>query len=235
MSFEQFAIAIQNQTNCKIQIIGLEKETDHIWVRFQSESKETRQQAFLIVNTFVGDQCKIIDLPQLDNKSQSNAKSSSYSSSYGLDDFCYLNDESNNEPKCSGMVKSSTSIDFKASSLNESKPFGSVLSKFSLTSIKDNEYPVCVMDSQDENNNTHNNSLANGQTIKSASRSIVNNANTSYRYTVDFLLSRANVNDSKKMPENWRELNEKYPNVCFYGKVFFIRIFYYSSTAKLYF
>ena len=40
------------------------------------------------------------------------------------------------------------------------------------------------------------------------------------RYTVDFLLQRADTINSKKQPANWKELSEKYPNVCFSGKVY---------------
>lgn len=38
-------------------------------------------------------------------------------------------------------------------------------------------------------------------------------------YSLDFLLSRAEVESAKKMPNNWRELSSLYPNICFSGKV----------------
>jgi len=39
------------------------------------------------------------------------------------------------------------------------------------------------------------------------------------RYTFKFLLERANSDESKQIPENWPELNAKYPNICFCGRV----------------
>ena len=42
---------------------------------------------------------------------------------------------------------------------------------------------------------------------------------TSRRYPVDVLLMRSNVSASKIMPDEWFDLNQKYPEVCFFGKV----------------
>ncbi len=50
------------------------------------------------------------------------------------------------------------------------------------------------------------------------------------RYTVDFLLQRADTINSKKQPANWKELSEKYPSVCFSGKVF---LFLICSLCKI--
>lgn len=38
-------------------------------------------------------------------------------------------------------------------------------------------------------------------------------------YSLDFLLSRAEVDNSKKIPINWKELGALYPEICFSGKV----------------
>ena len=46
-----------------------------------------------------------------------------------------------------------------------------------------------------------------------------------HRYSVDFLLQRSDVPNSKKFPPNWKNLNEKFPAICFCGKV----IFFYST------
>ena len=40
-----------------------------------------------------------------------------------------------------------------------------------------------------------------------------------HQYSIDFLLLRADVPSSKQLPSNWKELNDKYPLVCFCGKV----------------
>ena len=39
------------------------------------------------------------------------------------------------------------------------------------------------------------------------------------KYSVDFLLLRSDVPNSKKLPSNWKALNEKFPTICFCGKV----------------
>jgi hypothetical protein len=39
-------------------------------------------------------------------------------------------------------------------------------------------------------------------------------------YSLDFLLARAEVESSKKLPLNWKELSAAYPNICFCGKVY---------------
>ena len=36
---------------------------------------------------------------------------------------------------------------------------------------------------------------------------------------MDFLLARADVAQSKQLPKDWPELNNKYPNICFCGRV----------------
>ena len=49
-----------------------------------------------------------------------------------------------------------------------------------------------------------------------------------HQYSIDFLLLRADVPSSKQLPSNWKELNEKYPLVCFCGKVSNLPIVYLS-------
>lgn len=39
------------------------------------------------------------------------------------------------------------------------------------------------------------------------------------RYSKDFLLLRSDVPSSKKIPEDWKSLNEIFPSICFCGKV----------------
>ena len=65
----------------------------------------------------------------------------------------------------------------------------------------------------DENNNNQIVQLKN-------TNSIVKEKNSgACCYSVEFMLTRAESVHSKKIPMNWKELNEKYPNFCFYGKV----------------
>jgi hypothetical protein len=39
------------------------------------------------------------------------------------------------------------------------------------------------------------------------------------RYTLEFLLSRSDMTQSQQMPNNWKLLNQLYPDVCFNGKI----------------
>ena len=39
------------------------------------------------------------------------------------------------------------------------------------------------------------------------------------RYSLDFLLERADAFQSKQIPKDWPDLNIKYPNICFCGRV----------------
>jgi hypothetical protein len=47
----------------------------------------------------------------------------------------------------------------------------------------------------------------------------ISNRNAKKVYNVEFLLARADVESSKKLPANWKELSALYPNICFCGKV----------------
>ncbi len=39
------------------------------------------------------------------------------------------------------------------------------------------------------------------------------------RYSLEFLLSRSDTPLAQKMPPDWHQLNEKYPTICFSGKI----------------
>jgi hypothetical protein len=215
----QFVLAAQIQTQCIIRVLGLEqqeKSEDPIWISFQSSDLVARHQAFLIVNTALGNGLKQIMLPTelVVNNGGTTTGKQVVSRENGFDrDWP---DQNNNhvqpfiqpqEPqqRFNPMVRSNTT-DF---SLKESsKPFSSVLSQFKMATIDHTNETKTATLAQDENNNDV-------TVVKTAPKA----KNSSCCYSVDFMLSRAEAVHSKKMPDSWKELNEKYPHICFYGKV----------------
>lgn len=104
------------------------------------------------------------------------------------------------------MTRSST--DHFISNLSRcSAPFSSILSPFT------NEDEENKIETNDLN------SLLTSRLNAKSQQNTINNKKEIRRYTIDFLLARSDVPSSKKMPQNWKELNLKYPNVCFCGKV----------------
>ena len=216
-SFKEFVLAISKQTDCVIRVIGLEKEEENIWISIQSESMQSRQNAFLIINTATGNSCKVFDLPKADTHGANGTNDTKLISS-GEDEEEDERVEKNSHSTTSqrsSMVRSSTMDNFASSkptfnsmsTTNDTKssPFSSVLSKFKMATIKDDDSntepfttPKCISPNQEH---------------------ISKKKEATNRYTVEFLLSRAESTHSKKMPVNWKELNDKYPNFCFYGKV----------------
>ncbi len=198
-------------------MVGLEKEEEHFWISIQSDSKEARQQAYFTVNAIVSNECKIIELPQFDIKSKSNENFKKFSSTDEDEDF--LDEHSFPARPKSSMIRSTTT-EFSANKItqDDTKPFGSVLSKFKMTSINDeniHEHLETPFKKQvDENNNNQIVPLKNTNNIV-----IEKKSKGACCYSVNFMLSRAESVHSKKIPINWKELNEKYPNFCFYGKV----------------
>lgn len=61
------------------------------------------------------------------------------------------------------------------------------------------------------------------------------NKESKKRYTLDFLLTRSTVAESKKLPRNWKELNIMYPNICFVGTVlsYFNASKYYDHWIRI--
>jgi len=202
-------------------MIGLEKQEDFVWIWFQSESKEALQQAYMTVNTIVSRECKIIPLAQPETNSISNENMKKLSSFEDEEDI----------PDKNAYIKSpkrslirSTTTDFSASrtALEESKPFGSVLSKFELASINDDENPSTHSETTRDTRLVvaeNNNDKILQKPVNKAIHIVRDKHDPKCCYSVDFLLSRANSVHSKKMPSQWKDLNEKYPNFCFYGKV----------------
>jgi hypothetical protein len=123
----------------------------------------------------------------------------------------------------SKMVRSST--DYSLQSL-KSESFSSV---FSSSISKFNENPQ-----EEVNADTGTNLLVTRRDLNNNS-SNVNKQKKSLRYDFNFLLARSSVPSSKLMPQSWKHLNEKYPEVCFCGKVisYFDHLKYYSHLNQV--
>lgn len=111
----------------------------------------------------------------------------------------------------SGLTRSST--DTQISSLQQSKtvstsPF-SVLLPLSPKSSDSLKNPNNIILEEERLNEVD----ANNNEIKN------NTTENKHRYSVDFLLLRSDMPNSKKLPSNWKELNEIFPSICFCGKV----------------
>lgn len=101
--------------------------------------------------------------------------------------------------------------DNSIASIESSNPFGSILSPFLEENSNEN---------QKDNKETN---LFNRNIQKTFYSNEIKNLKEKIeikkRYTLDFLLSRSIVAESKKIPKNWKELNVIYPNICFLGTV----------------
>lgn len=106
------------------------------------------------------------------------------------------------------MTRSSTEYFLSSNQNKSSTPFGSILVPYS----NDKQTNTICEDQEIQFGNKLNNQATN-MTLNKVPRE-------RRRYTVDFLLARSDIPSSKKLPKNWKELNVKYPNICFCGKVY---------------
>jgi hypothetical protein len=108
---------------------------------------------------------------------------------------------------------------------NVSNPFGSFLAPLSIKEVHDDDEDCDTMHKKADNQFSC--SPLSSSSDSSSSSTIFNKKSTSsgtssrpkYVYTVDFLLKRAESNQAKKMPHNWLQLNQKFSDICFCGKV----------------
>jgi hypothetical protein len=129
------------------------------------------------------------------------------------------------------LIKSPPSFEIKKTSIeysSNSSPFSSILSPFNkkINPISENDESNPIFD-----NTTSKNEADQEENIKINSVSSKLSNGLKKRYTIDFLLIRSDTANSKKMPCNWKILNEKFPEVCFCGKVNFLA----RLTKKNYF
>ena len=129
------------------------------------------------------------------------------------------------------LMRSSTE-NFISSLANSSAPFGSILAPLSIHDRLDEEDELKYKEKATTTRNNidtlimspksdldiiakrrdrlANSQQGNGNKVSSSNKHV---------YSLDFLLSRAEVENSKTMPTNWRDLSFLYPNICFSGKV----------------
>lgn len=146
-------------------------------------------------------------------------------------------DTINKSATCRRPLARSSTENFISSLAQSSAPFGSILA------------PITVNDEEEESeafceNGRDGEQLATPAMLTTdldvvarnrdqekheySEKNVDDSASSKRVYSLDFLLSRADVQNSKTMPENWRQLSALYPNVCFSGKV----DFFYNAMCR---
>lgn len=206
---------VELSTGCKSSVHGQ-------WIKVKGQTSAARRKAFSLINSFTDNSCKEISLPSLDEVSVAASDSARLATP---------SPPSSPEPAKStalppppqrkgGLTRSSTETLISSLQQHKSKsPFSSVLlplqtsppknSVISEEAAADVTDPALVEAPEmniDVNNNSEN---GNGDERK----------RKRHKYSVDFLLLRSDVPNSKKLPSSWKALNEKFPGICFCGKV----------------
>lgn len=211
-------VEIGEETQCIITIHGQ-------WIKIKNNSSAVRKHAFKLVNSATQNCCKEIFLPSVGEESSLNGRLSSPSPPPTPKNESTKSTAQNkpvvpsvlDSPKRkSGLTRSMTET--QISSLQMSKtnsPFSVLLpltpktqlsspSKLSNSPLLE-EVDASIISATDINNNTINNTEPKKE--------------TKLRYSKDVLLLRSDVPSSKKLPTNWKDLNELFPSICFCGKV----------------
>lgn len=227
-------------TGCKASVHGQ-------WIKIKGQSSSARRQAFSLINSFADNSCKevgpcslvfspfsvrptLIDLcalfssqiflPSLDEVASDPARLATPSP------------PSSPEPTKSaalppqrkaGLTRSSTETLISSLQQQTSKsPFSSVLVPLHTSQPKDTAIPEETASEgtdqsiaaapelpTDANNNNMNSDSCDGDESQ----------RKRHKYSLDFLLLRSDVPNAKKLPSSWKALNEKFPAICFCGKV----------------
>lgn len=150
-----------------------------------------------------------------------------------LDDFDESSKTNHATSQRKSLIRSTTTDSFNPSKLslnsmsatNKNTPFSSILSPIRISTENDHRINRIAEDVEEvEINNLGLNKFSNANKAaenKAYPKPSNNSTTLKKRYSIDFLLARADTPSSKTMPKNWKELNEKYPNICFCGKVGF--------------
>lgn len=234
------SIEIEQETGCTITIHGQANKTELIWIKIKGESIGARKQALKLINENTNNACFEVILPNLNDEKIEPTRLSSLSPPQSPRTKSSTNENNiKQKPNSTATNQSSSSNSFTKDLSNKRKStmtrsstenvISSLQSKNSSTSpfsvllpqtlplkedIISNKimHPILESDRDDEADEN-----------LSQIASVVNEANKKptkkYRYSLDFLLLRADMPDSKRLPNNWKELNEKYPLICFCGKV----------------
>lgn len=197
---------IEKETTCAISIHGQ-------WIKIKNNSAEIRKQAFNLIQTATKKSCKEIFLPSVNEDNQLRLSSPSPPP---LDDPTKSTAQINESPRYrkNGLTRSSTET--QISSLQKAKhfsPFSVLLPLTTETVMNEIASPLSPVKLLKDKV-----ILEEVTTIKETVENTDQNA-ASKRYSKDFLLLRADVPASKKLPVNWNSLNEIFPSICFCGKV----------------
>lgn len=228
---------IEQETNCAITIHGQ-------WIKIKNSSLEARQAAFNLINAATDNSCNEIFLPSVNKESNEDTRLSSPSPPPSQNipptkstKSTAQNDNSQAKPKRANPTLSNTP------NYNQDVPnrkMGMVRSstEATLSSLQskmtaDSPFSILLPSAAKNLKNTNILEEAN-ETAHGVSTDLSNNVENKKRYSVDFLLLRSDVSTSKRLPPNWKELNEKYPMICFCGKVlsYFNPYKYYEHWEK---
>lgn len=226
--FTSGLLKVDQETGCSTSIHGQ-------WIKIKSNVAQSRKNAFILINALTNNSCKEIFLPSVEDAESSSNENDSRLSSPSPTPSVLLDDTQSTKkstaqiittpttnPKSPRRLKSSLTrsiTENQISSLQESEttsssPFTSILNpftpKFNCTKSKsNNQIP------EEEVVNDLYPQVVSGADLNKCDTE----AETKKRYSIDFLLLRSDIPSSKNLPGNWKNLNEKFPSICFCGKV----------------
>jgi hypothetical protein len=200
---------IENETKCLIKLHDIQSKV--VWIRVKNKEQGPRDRASALINELTDNKCVVVRLPAIPEPAATNiAECNELTAIVGGGERI--------EPKRRAITRSITDTQIS----KVSTPFSSFPTPLSLNnSIKeeDNDF--------DEDGGHETMPQFKSKSSLSASKSS-HQIGTSSKvkpppprriYTMDFLLKRADAPASKRLPSNWKELNQKYPFICFCGKV----------------
>lgn len=222
--FKSFVQETEKQTGCVVNLYGLESSSEVIWMKIKNSSREARENALQLINALTQNSCKEIILPKpsdiptplktSSNKTNNpNASSTKVKSASGDHDEFNEPDRKKDKPRevsKKPLVRSLTENSIL--SLSNSNSNEKCLEK-----IIENDGDFSLNDRLNLNGEEATTRTKTKEDPINQTRS--DNTKPKKRYTLEFLLSRSDKPQSQQMPENWSELSEKYPTVCFNGKI----------------
>jgi hypothetical protein len=212
---------VEKDTNCIIKLHDIQSSV--VWIRVKSGEPVMREKASALINALTHNQCIEVKLPAIPTKIMANIEENNRRVIMTNNNETKSVDTQNKR----GMTRSNT--DNQISALNSRNgPFGSFLTPLSLNSsikeeVNDYGYAQSTTDSVMPLHATQSRPSSAAETVKNAKKETPKPPRLIY--TADFLLKRADAPASKKQPFNWKELNHKYPSICFCGKVILLFLF----------
>lgn len=205
----------------------VEMETNSIisihrnWIKIKNSSAKSRKNALNLINAATNNSCKEIFLPsvseiicdeRLSSPSPPPTEETSLKSTKSTAQISAGLAFQTSPKRKSGLTRSNTET--QISSLQKSKsvstsPFSVLLPSIPKTQIIPKTKTNAIKEELDSDLSKDDLSKNENEQKKEEKK----------RYSVDFLLLRSDVPSSKKFPPNWKDLNEKFPSICFCGKV----------------